>query len=151
MAHVRRAEIAAQLLRRAAARQAESGSGSRDRRSTDRIALQCDAKHAADDEHDERRIAQAAAPAHERGRPAARASDAARASKPAGMSAGSTQRVTRTAAISRRSEKSPSCASPGKPERSIALKPQIDVATPSRSVGQMRGERALRRVRDASG
>ncbi len=33
---------------------------------------------------------------------------------------------------------SPSCASPLKPENSIALKPQTEVSTPSRSVGQIR-------------
>ena len=35
-------------------------------------------------------------------------------------------------------ENSPSCARPGKPDSSMAEKPQIDVSTPSRSVGQMR-------------
>ena len=57
---------------------------------------------------------------------------------PAGSNAGSTERVTVTATMRPTIEKSPSCARPGKPEKSIAPKPQIDVTTPSLNVGQMR-------------
>jgi hypothetical protein len=35
-------------------------------------------------------------------------------------------------------ENNPSCASPVKPENSIALNPQMEVSTPSRIVGQIR-------------
>ena len=61
-----------------------------------------------------------------------------------GSSAGSTQRVTATATSSPAMENRPSCASPVKPENSIALKPQIEVSTPRRSVGQMRSNAAPR-------
>ena len=61
-----------------------------------------------------------------------------RAANPAGKSPGRTKRVTVTATISPTIENKPNCANPGKPEKSIALKPQIDVSTPRRNVGQMR-------------
>ncbi len=41
---------------------------------------------------------------------------------------------------------SPSCAKPSKLDSSIAEKPQIEVSTPSRSVGQMRARVALDRA-----
>ena len=56
--------------------------------------------------------------------------------KPAGSSAGSTKRVTAAAATSPTIEYSPSCASPGRPEKSSAENPAIEVSTPRRTVGQ---------------
>ena len=51
-------------------------------------------------------------------------------------STGSTKRVT-AAAVSRPAiEYTPSCARPGKLEKSSAAKPQTDVATPKRMVSQ---------------
>ena len=40
--------------------------------------------------------------------------------------------------ISPAMENSPNCASPGKPDSSMAPKPQMDVSNPNRNVGQMR-------------
>ncbi len=54
----------------------------------------------------------------------------------AGASRGSTKRVTRAAVASPTMEYSPNWASPGKPESSSEAKPQIEVSTPSRTVGQ---------------
>ncbi len=54
----------------------------------------------------------------------------------AGISAGSTKRATSAAATRPAIEYRPSWASPGRPEKRSAAKPAIDVATPSRIVGQ---------------
>jgi hypothetical protein len=58
--------------------------------------------------------------------------------KCAGSSAGSTQRVTQTATARPLMVNSPSCAKPSKLDSNIAENPQIEVRTPSRSVGQIR-------------
>jgi hypothetical protein len=55
---------------------------------------------------------------------------------PSGASTGSTKRATSAAAIRPASEKTPSCARPGKPENTRAAKPQTEVSRPSRTVGQ---------------
>ena len=56
----------------------------------------------------------------------------------AGSMAGSTHRVTQTATASPVIVNKPNCANPSKLDSNIAEKPQIEVITPSRSVGQMR-------------
>ena len=64
-------------------------------------------------------------------------SAAARTVNPGGSSAGNTKRVTSTAVTSPAMEKSPSWPNPGKPDKSIAANPQIEVNSPNRSVGQI--------------
>ena len=57
---------------------------------------------------------------------------------------GRTKRVTRAAVRTPASEYRPSWARPGKPENSRAPKPQSDVATPRRIVGQKRWRQPFR-------
>ena len=81
------------------------------------------------------------------GRRSRRAADSSRARRassgprsrgchPAGVSTGSTKRVTVTAVSSPAIENTDSWASPGKPENSSATKPATEVSTPSRMVAQ---------------
>jgi hypothetical protein len=56
---------------------------------------------------------------------------------PSGTSVGKTNLVVAAAATSPAIEKTPSCASPGKPVKTSAAKPISDVKSPSRTVGQL--------------
>ena len=62
---------------------------------------------------------------------------AARTVNPGGSRAGNTKRVTSTAVTRPAMEKSPSWPNPGKPDKSMAANPQMEVNSPNRSVGQI--------------
>ncbi len=56
---------------------------------------------------------------------------------PCGTSTGNTKRVVAAAATRPAIENTPSCARPGKPEKTSAAKPISEVKRPSRTVGQL--------------